>query len=75
MSDIKYRPLYSNSSIADEFKIYETLWEEKEKRFRVVMIVDDEEYTYGTYDSRDKANEVAMLVRDEREIETYVEEV
>lgn len=62
-------------SLFEEFKLYETLWEEKEKRFRVIMIVDDKEYTYGTYDSRDKANEVAMLVRDEREIETYVEEV
>lgn len=59
----------------DEFKLYENLWEDKEKRFKVIMIVDDEEYTYGTYDSRNKANEVAIQVRDERDIETYVEEV
>lgn len=65
----------TTSGFAEEFKLYENLWEDTEKRFRVIMIVDDEEYTYGTYESRDKANEIAMQVRDERDIETYVEEV
>lgn len=61
----------------EEFKEYDNLWDEEvtEKRFKVIMIVDDEEYTYGTYDSRNKANEVAIQIRDEREVETYVEEV
>ena len=54
---------------------FDFLSEDKETRFKVIMIVDDEEYTYGTYESRDRANEIAMQVRDEREIETYVEEV
>lgn len=43
--------------------------------FRVMMIVDDEVYTYGTYADRDRANEVAIEVRNTREIETFVEEV
>ena len=43
--------------------------------FRIVMIVDDEAYTYGTYADRNRANEIAMQVREEREVETYVEEV
>lgn len=43
--------------------------------FRVMMIVDDEAYAYGTYADRNRANEIAMQVREEREIETYVEEV
>ena len=66
----------SAGSIADDFKLYENLWDDDEgKRFKVIMIVDDEEYTYGTYDSRNRANEVAMKVRDEREVDTYIEEV
>ena len=42
--------------------------------FKVIMIVDNCEYAYGTYSDRNKANEVAMLVREERKIETFVEE-
>jgi hypothetical protein len=38
----------------------------------VWMIVEDETYKYGTYSNRDKANEVAMQVRHERNINTYV---
>ena len=57
----------------EEFEEYENLWEE-EKRYRVIMVIDDEEYTYGTYESRNRANEVAMQVSDERGIDTYVEE-
>lgn len=66
--------IFETSRMYEDFKEYENLWEDTEKRFRVIMIVDDEEYTYGTYESRDRANEVAMQVRDERDIETYIEE-
>ena len=44
-------------------------------RFKVMMICDGEHYTYGTWDDRDKANEVAMIVRTQRGLETYIEEV
>ena len=73
----EYNKLFEelNSSVIDEFKDYENLWEDIEKRFKVIMIVDGEEYAYGTYNSRHRANEIAMQVRDEREIETYVKEV
>jgi hypothetical protein len=68
--------LTESASIADDFKLYENLWDDDEgKRFKVIMVVDDEEYTYGTYDSRNRANEVAMKVRDERGVDTYIEEV
>ena len=43
--------------------------------FRVIMVIDDEAYEYGKWDNRDKANEVAMEVREERGIETYIEEI
>lgn len=43
--------------------------------FKVMMIVDNEEYVYGTYADRNKANEIAEQVGYERDIETYVEEV
>lgn len=43
--------------------------------FRVMMIIDDEVYAYGTYTDRDRANEIAMEVRDTREVETFVEEI
>lgn len=72
----EYKKLCESTSIADDFKLYENLWDDDEgKRFKVIMVVDDEEYTYGTYDSRNRANEVAMKVRDERGVETYIEEV
>ncbi len=67
--------LRESYSIADDFKLYENLWDDEGKRFKVIMVVDDEEYTYGTYDSRDRANEVAMEVRDARGVDTYIEEV
>lgn len=59
----------------EEFKEYENLWDDEvtEQRYKVIMVVDDEEYVYGTYDSRNRANEIAMKVRDERDVETYVE--
>lgn len=43
--------------------------------FKVIMIIDNEEYTYGTYINRNRANEVAMEVREWRGIDTYVTEV
>ena len=39
------------------------------------MLIDGEWYTYGTYSNRDKANEVAMIVREQRNCEIFVEEV
>lgn len=42
--------------------------------FNIMMIVGDEAYVYGTYTDRDRANEIAMQVREQRGIETYVEE-
>ena len=42
--------------------------------FNVMMVVDGEVYKYGTYSNRNRANEIAMQVREEREVETYVEE-
>lgn len=40
----------------------------------VWMVVDGEEYKYGTYSDKDRANEIAMQVRRERDIDTYVAE-
>ena len=42
--------------------------------FKVMMVVDGESYFYGAWKNRDKANEVAIEVRDSRGVETYVEE-
>ena len=39
-----------------------------------MMIVDNEIYTYGTYSDRNRANEIAIEVRESRQIETFVEE-
>ena len=36
--------------------------------FKVIMTVDNQEYVYGEYENRDKANEVAMEVRNRRKI-------
>ena len=43
--------------------------------FRVMMIVDGIEYVYGTYSDRDHANDVALWISYERDIDTYVIEV
>jgi hypothetical protein len=43
--------------------------------YKVMMEIDGEWYCYGTYADRSKANEVAMVVRDERDCWTCVEEV
>ena len=42
--------------------------------FKVMMIIDGGHYFYGRWDDRNKANEIAMIVREERGCETYVEE-
>lgn len=34
--------------------------------YRVEMFIDGEWYPYGTYEDRKKANEVGILVREER---------
>ncbi len=43
--------------------------------YQVIMIVEDNEYVYGTYRDRNRANEIAMQVRDQRRIDVYVAEV
>lgn len=45
--------------------------------FRVLMSFDEGDtwYTYGTYNNANKANEVAMEVRDSRGCWVFVEEV
>lgn len=40
-----------------------------------MMLVDGNAYEYGRWADRNKANEVAIEVREERRIDTYVEEV
>ena len=46
------------------------------KQYRVNMIFGkDEVYEYGTYESRNQANEVAKWVRDTRECDIWVEEI
>lgn len=47
---------------------------------QIIMVVDGEEYFYGTYpyntnEEKNKVNELAMKIRDEREVGTYVMEV
>ena len=46
----------------------------------IIMVFDEEEYVYGTYPfdtnaEKDKVNELAMQIRDERGCGTYVSEV
>lgn len=43
--------------------------------YKVMMLVDGEAYEYGRWTDRNKANEVAMEVREERRIETFVEKI
>ena len=40
-----------------------------------MMLVDGNAYEYGRWADRNKANEVAIEVREELRIDTYVEEV
>lgn len=44
----------------------------------IIMVIDGEEYVYGTYpfdsyDQRDRVNELAMKVRDEKGVRVYVQ--
>ena len=46
----------------------------------IIMVFDGEEYVYGTYpfntnEEKNKVNELAMKIRDERCCGTYIEEV
>lgn len=42
--------------------------------WEIVMEIDGEEYTYGKYSDRARANEIAMQVRDERGVSVSVYE-
>lgn len=41
--------------------------------FEVIIVINNEEYTYGAYNNEDRANEIAMEVK--RSIDTYVTKV
>lgn len=43
--------------------------------YKIWMIVDGVDYLYGTYDNKDTANEIAMQVRDERDVDVWVEDI
>ena len=43
--------------------------------FKIWMEIDGNEYEYGTYADRDRANEIAKQVGYERDVDTWVEEV
>lgn len=47
---------------------------------KIIMLIDDEEYVYGTYPfntnvEKNKVNELAIKIRDERDCYTYIKEV
>jgi len=47
---------------------------------KIMMVIDGESYPYGTYpyntnEEKNKVNELAMKIRDERCCGTYIEEV
>ena len=42
--------------------------------FEIIMVIDGNEYKYGADSNRDRANEIAMQVRAERNIEVFVRE-
>lgn len=47
---------------------------------QIVMVIDGEEYVYGTYPfdtdaEKTKVNDLALKIRNERECDTYVKEV
>ena len=43
--------------------------------YEVVMNIEGREYVFGIYENRNKANEVAIRVRDERGVDVAVYEV
>ena len=48
--------------------------ERMKEMYNVIMEVNGEEYVYGKYADRNKANEIAMQIRDERNVYTSVYE-
>lgn len=47
---------------------------------KLIMNIEGEEYVYGTYnfntpEEKNRVNELAMKIRDERDCHTYIEEV
>lgn len=65
-------PLGSSGKSPDLMSKSETPIKGDEPMFKVMMYIDGEWYRYGAYADRNKANEVAMMVRDERECYTQV---
>ena len=43
--------------------------------WKVNMVIDDSEYVYGIYNDNKTANEIAIWVRSNRKIDTYVEKI
>lgn len=43
--------------------------------FEIVMVIDGTEYRYGTDSDRNRANEIAMRVKEERDVEVFVKEI
>lgn len=41
--------------------------------YKIWMVIDEETYYYGADSDQNKANEIAMKVRAERGVETFVE--
>ena len=47
---------------------------------QIVMVIDENEYIYGTYPfntdlEKNRVNEIALHVRNERQVDTFVKEV
>ena len=43
--------------------------------YKVMMIIEGVAYPFGTYEDRDKANDIAIEIREMRRVETYIEEI
>ena len=43
--------------------------------YRVEMFIDGDWYVYGTYNDRNKANEIAKEVEEQRQCRTYISKV
>jgi hypothetical protein len=44
------------------------------KMFEIIMVIDGNEYKYGADSNKDRANEIAMRVRVERDVDVFVRE-
>lgn len=49
-------------------------------KVKLIMYIEGDEYVYGTYsfntpEEKNKVNELAMRIREERDCYTYIEEV